>query len=212
MVSTLFRPVIFEKLFSHGRYHQNRDESTVVSLHCNIMPSDSKLEEFYEVCAPCHPALNRHQARMNVTVWKDVDLWRSWCPLSSPFFRLFTRTWSLYISASRRSPGYWHIGVFANHLEGLMNYGRVLWFRSFLSGEVLFEDHYLSRKVSVVDYRFSVMLKCASSFDFGAIQSKTKGGFFCSPALHCKKCFSYLDFLFCFQPKYLKILKSRRIF
>ncbi len=27
-----------------------------------------------------------------------------------------------------------------------------------------------------------------------------------------KKCFSYLDFLSCFQPKYLKILKSRRIF
>ncbi len=27
----------------------------------------------------------------------------------------------------------------------------------------------------------------------------------------CKKCFSYLDFLSCFKPKYLKILKSRRI-
>ncbi len=128
--------------------------------------------------APCHPVLNRHQDKMNVTVWKDVDLWRSWCPLSSPFFRLLTRTRSLYISASRRSPGYWRIGVFANNLEGLMNYGRVLWFRSFLSGEVLFEDHYLSRKVSVVDYRFSAMLKRASSFDLGAIHSKTKGGIF----------------------------------
>ncbi len=28
---------------------------------------------------------------------------------------------------------------------------------------------------------------------------------------HCKKCFSYLDFLSCFQPKYLKILKSRKL-
>lgn len=139
------------------------------------MPSDYKLDEFYEVCAPCHPALNRHQARMNVTVWKDADLWQCWCPLSSPFFRLFALTWSLYISASRRSPRYWSIGVFANHLEGLMNYGRVLWFKCFLRGAVLFKDHYLLRKVSVVDYRLNFMLKWASSFDLRAMLSKMVG-------------------------------------
>lgn len=127
--------------------------------------------------------------------WTDIKLEWMWqfgrmliyggpdalCP---PLSFICSLSHDLYISASRCTPCYWRIGIFANHFEGLMNYGRIRWFKSFLRGAVLFEDHYLSWKVSDVDYQFNVMLKWATSFNLGAILSKTIGRIFSGPGLY----------------------------
>lgn len=133
--SLLTRPVVFEKSFFDGRYHQ-------IKMNWLEYPSivkSSRRTVNWRYFYPVYPELNRRHPRMNLTdgrmlIYGGPDaLWS--------ILLLFSRPISLYVCLSS---SYWHIGVFAKHLEGLMNCGRFSWFRHpILSAGVLFEDHCL---------------------------------------------------------------------